>query len=568
MKLRTSFFNFGVLRKNLTRFAPLWILYAIAEVLGIMTLDLGEAAYRMADDLSYVMGPVSIFHAVYALLVAACLFGDLFDSRLCNGLHAMPMRREGWLLTNLVSGLIFALIPALAGGAVGAFLLREYWWVAVAWQLTSLLQFLFFFGVAVFSAMCAGKRLGMIAVYAILNLLSMLILWVATMIYEPLLPGVVLSDDWYSLFCPLVTIFSDSYCEFIITYAENATKVVFEGYTPESWYYLFICVGVGAVFTVLAWLLYKKRHLETAGDFISFRPMRLFFLLAYTLAAGVLLYSFGELLGIYTDYGFLVVGILIGWFTGWMLLERTIKIFTKKVLIGLAIFGVLFAGSIGITIMDPLGVASYVPQTEQFTNVCLYPMQESYIYTSTAYFEGGWYITDPAEIAEVQDLHAQMIEAHGTQNGEIINMELRYELKNGMHVYRSYDVPAESPVADDLRLFLSDPRAVFGVNDWQQVKELADSASVFLQGDGKDDVEITDPQQLQMLIAAIEADCEAGLFAQHDYFHPGQDYVGSVHIPWQALKTTKRGPVSRNANLVVYADCVNTAAFLKTLEKN
>ena len=38
MKLRTSFFNFRVLRKNLSRFAPLWILYAVGEVLGLMTL--------------------------------------------------------------------------------------------------------------------------------------------------------------------------------------------------------------------------------------------------------------------------------------------------------------------------------------------------------------------------------------------------------------------------------------------------------------------------------------------------------------------------------------------------
>ena len=211
MKLRTSFFNFGVLRKNLTRFAPLWILFAIGEVLGIMSLDVTNLAYRIVDDLSYIMGPVSIFHAGYALLVAACLFGDLFDARLCNGLHAMPMRREGWLLTNLVSGLVFALIPAIVGGGFAAIVLQEYWWIAIAWQLVSLLQFVFFFGVAVFSALCAGKRIGMIAIYGILNFLSQLIYWAATKIYEPLLPGVVIGNDWYELFSPLVTMVGSMY---------------------------------------------------------------------------------------------------------------------------------------------------------------------------------------------------------------------------------------------------------------------------------------------------------------------------------------------------------------------
>ena len=82
MKLRTSFFNFRVLLKNITRFAPLWILYAVGEVLGLMSLDLENEAAQIANDLCYLMGPVSIFHFAYALLVAACLFGDLFDGRL------------------------------------------------------------------------------------------------------------------------------------------------------------------------------------------------------------------------------------------------------------------------------------------------------------------------------------------------------------------------------------------------------------------------------------------------------------------------------------------------------
>lgn len=560
MKLRTSFFNIRVLAKNLTRFAPLWILYAVGEVLGLMSLDL-ENAGNVASDLTYIMGPISIFHAAYALIVAACLFGDLFDSRMCNGFHAMPMRREGWLLTNLASGLIFALIPAVVGGTVGAVLLGEYFWVALLWQASSLLQFLFFFGVAVFSAMCAGKRLGMIAIYAIVNFLSVLIYWVATIIYEPLLPGVVISNEWFNLFCPIVTMATDTYVDF---YYDSILGGFYKGILPDEWHYLFICAGSGLVFTILAWLLYRKRHLETAGDFISFRPMRMFFLLAYTLAAGALLYSFGDLFGLYyKNYGFLVAGILIGWATGWMLLERTVKIFTKKVFIGLGAFALLFAGSIGLTVADPLGVVTRVPQLGQIDNVCLYQLYDTYVYYSTAN-DDGWYITDPAEVAQVQRLHRQMIDAQKTLDGEIINMELRYELENGRHVYRSYDVPAESPVAESLRQFLSDPRAVFAVNDWEQVRKAADSAHIYLDDDNHD-IDITDPQRLQELLAAIEADCEAGLFAQHDYFHRDQEYVGSIHIPWQTVKTTNRGTVSHNANLVVYEDCVNTIAFLETL---
>lgn len=559
MKLKTSFFNIGVFRKNLLRFAPLWVLYAVAEVLGLMTID--SATYgRIAGDMNDIMGPVAICHGIYALIVAACLFGDLFDARLCNGLHAMPMRREGWLLTNVVSGLTFALIPAIVGGTVGAVMLGDAYWMALLWQATSLLQFVFFFGLAVFSAMCAGKRIGMIAIYIIFNFLSLLILWVATLIYEPLLPGVVISDDWFNLLCPVASIATDNYVNFRYDRAAGG----FESFNPEAWQYLYICVGVGVVLLLLSWLLYRRRHLETAGDFISFRPMRIFFLLAYTFAVGALLYSFGDLFGLYKDYGFLVVGILVGWFTGWMLLERTVKIFNKKSLIGFAVFAVLFAGSIGLTVMDPAGVVSYVPQDGDIKNVCLYPTQDTYIYYSTAY-EGGWYITDPAEVTEVQDLHRQMIEAQDDPGGEIINMELRYELKNGRHVYRSYDVPAESSAADALRKFLSDPRAAFAVNDWQLVKNRVDAVTVYPTGDGMNMLEIYDPEQVQALLTAIEADCKEGNFAQHDYFHMDQEYMAGMDITWKVVKSTNTGVVTRGEYVTVYKDSVNTCAFLETL---
>ena len=569
MKLRTSFFNIHVLKKNLTRFAPLWVLYAVGEVLGLMTLDLGEAAYRIVDDLSYIMGPVSICHAGYALLVAACLFGDLFDSRLCNGLHAMPMRREGWLLTNLVSGLVFALIPALVGGGFAAVVLREYWWIALAWQLVSLLQFVFFFGVAVFSAMCAGKRIGMIAIYAMVNFFSMLVFWVADMLYEPLLPGVVFSEDWYELFSPLVTMVGSMYYDIDINWSEISTKVVFNGYIPESWYYLFICAGVGVVFMVLSWLLYRKRHLETAGDFISFRPMRMVFLIVYTIAAGVLVYAFGDFVGLYKDYGFLTVGILIGFFTGWMLLERTIKIFTKKVFAGFAVFAILFAASLGITAWDPMHMVTYVPETEKIANVCLFQLSDTFLYYSGTH-SGGWYITDPAEIAKVQTLHKQMLETPADPDGEILNMELRYELENGSYVYRSYDVPAESPVAEDLRLFMSDPRAVFGVEDLQQIRDNLLQMNIYLHG-GDKMLEITDRDQMEALLDAILADCRTGAMAQNGNFHRYQEQIANVDVTWkvpngEGVNVDPNG--ARGEYLQIFEDCVNTVAFLESLEKN
>ena len=561
MKLKTSFFNLTVLRKNLIRFAPLWVLYAVGEVLGLLTMNLSQPG-NAADSLVHIMGPIAVFHAAYALVAAACLFGDLFDSRLCNGLHAMPMRRDGWLLTNLVSGLLFALIPAVVSGTVAAIALREFYWIALLWQATGLLQFVFFFGLAVFCAMCAGKRLSMIAIYVILNYLSWLIFWVANVVYQPLLPGVVLSDENFYLFSPVISMMShECYVNF---YYDGILGGFFRGFEAQNWSYLYICAALGVLFMVLAWLVYRKRHLESAGDFVSFRPMRMFFLLTYTLAMGVAIFSFsGAFFGTEGNAAFLVVGLLIGWFTGWMLLERTVKVFTKKVMLGCLAFAVVFAGTIGVTVWDPAGITRYVPQTQDVEFACVYPFSYSYYYAGNFAY-GGRYDTEPDEIAQVQELHKQMIDVTDKSNREAVSVGIKYRLKNGKIISRSYEVPAESTAAENLRPYFSDLRSVFGVNDWSQVRDHMTYGRIYWQEE-RLDTELFWPDEQERLLEALEADAQAGLLAQNDWYHGINSFVANLSMEWTELDE-EGFPRTRNEIITIYDDCVHTCAFLETLK--
>ena len=97
MQLKTSFFNPTVYKKNLTRFAPVWLLYTLCLVLGLFLMYSNGGTsknYWFAShmvDMILVMGVVNL---CYAMLTSQLLFGDLFNSRMCNALHAMPLRRE------------------------------------------------------------------------------------------------------------------------------------------------------------------------------------------------------------------------------------------------------------------------------------------------------------------------------------------------------------------------------------------------------------------------------------------------------------------------------------------
>ena len=178
MKSKTSFFNKTVFKKNLTRFAPVMAVYTLCLILGMMMLyqnneEMGRTfwfASRMGECIQ-VMGLVNLF---FAPLCAMLLFGDLYNSRMCNALHAMPMRRETLFLTNVVSGLLFSMIPTavmalLSVPLLNATIVENAWQIALLWYVGTNLQFITFFGAAIFSVFCTGNRFAMAVVYAVLN---------------------------------------------------------------------------------------------------------------------------------------------------------------------------------------------------------------------------------------------------------------------------------------------------------------------------------------------------------------------------------------------------------------
>ena len=131
MKLRTSFFNPGVLQKDLTRFAPLWGLYTIFTLFYVfLAWEDHSSAAAFARDASDIMQAMGVVNFCYAGLCALLLYSDLFTARLTNALHAMPLRREGWFLTHLAAGMLFCLIPNGLGAVVAAMALGQYAYLA------------------------------------------------------------------------------------------------------------------------------------------------------------------------------------------------------------------------------------------------------------------------------------------------------------------------------------------------------------------------------------------------------------------------------------------------------
>lgn len=500
MKSKTSFFDKTVLRKDLTRFSPLWALYLIGGLLfmhlvsGFLGSYYNGREHSIATTLDEMIGPLGIFSASYGFLAAQLLFGDLHNTRLCYGIHAFPLRREGWYLTHVVSGLLMGLVPPLVIVLTLMPMMGQFWFTGLLCWGGIALHYLFFFGLAVFCMMCTGNRFASTAVYGILNFLSMITHWFAKTIYIPLLPGVRANTSVFDRFCPIVELVRrDDY--FPINHAEDCPlcqyqkpgygmlvdggthKYVFQG-LGSDWSYLLILAGVGLALLVGALLLYRIRHLERAGDFMAFKPMKPMFLTIYALCVGcVLFYLAYEISGAGTGYFFFAIGLLLGYFTGKMLLERTIRVFKGKNWMGLGILYAAVIFSLLLTWIDPVGISRRIPKAEKVEAVYLYDGRLSDYQINnpdhTRIFDELAAISDPEKIETVRQTHRLLLKGHNAQGGGngYCPVTLHYVLKNGARITRTYYVSYQNDAYRQVLDYLRRPDSLFGVSSLEKLQE-------------------------------------------------------------------------------------------------
>ena len=514
MKSKTSFFNTSLLRKDVVRFAPAWVLYTVALVLvfsgSILSYDRRSVAYALSESI----GLFGVFNLGYAMLCAQLLFGDLFQSRMCNALHALPIRRESWFVTHLLAGLAFCAIPVAAAGLVFLAVLGSYWMAALLWMAALMLQFLFFFAVAILSVMLVGSRFAAAVVYAILSFLAAIMLWLFTYLYQPHLYGFVIDTAPFLQFCPVVQLFLYGWFS-----PNKATGLV---YLKDGWGYLGICALVAVAFLALGLWLYRRRALEKAGDFIVFMPTAPVFLVLYTFSAGTALHLFSRIfVGESTEFVFLIVGLAIGFFTGLMLLERTIRVFRGKTF---ARFGILLAAfglTLILTILDPVGITRWVPDSGDVKWVALETFSE--------YDHEEHGITDKEIIKQVLSAHPHAVDhPEEANNGERdVTIMFTYRMKSGRTVQRQFMIDTDTLAAMTLKSVLSRPEVLFG-NQYMTADDLAKELR-YIELTTDDSMMITDQEQMRGLVEAVIADSLAGNLCQ-DYMLRNKTGEGYIYM--------------------------------------
>lgn len=534
MKSRTSFFNATVLRKDITRFAPAWGLYLTAMLLVLLTV-LTDTDYHLAVDIGLTINLLSIVNLGYALVCGALLFGDLFNHKLCNAMHALPLRREGWFLTHLASGLLFSVVPNLVVALCLLPRLGLYWYVSFIWLGGVTAVYLFFFGAAVLSAMCTGSRFAMALVYGLINFLAILAMWMLQFLYEPLLFGIEIDQSPFVFFSPVTYL-----CTNELNYVNFLDKIT-GFYNPnDGWPYTLGIACVGGMMLIGALLIYRKRHLESAGNFVTVRALSPVFLVLYTLTAGMILFIFSYIFA--TDYGylFLAVGIAAGFITGRMLLRRTVRVFKPATFIGLAVMMAVLFGSLGLAKLDVFGIVRWVPEAEAVKKVSIRYTDDEVTYTTP----------EKAEIEELVQIHEGIVAAGGEDNRWSSRIDLTYTLQDGSVVTRCYPVDYSTGEGQAIARLLSKPEYVL---DTQDVSTLWETVNYITVDKHSTDNTVFVREEAQSLLVAIIADCEAGLMNQDWNYHTDDT--------WGYLILEKAG--DRDVSVLVWNSAVNTVTWLK-----
>ncbi len=551
MKLRTSFFKPVTLKKDIFRFAPVWALYLI----GLMMFLLETGSHYDYDNYANVVLPdlITAFGVVnlcYAALCANLLFGDLYNTKLCYSLHAMPYRRESWLLTHLASGLLFSLVPNAVATLYLMLRLDAYWFLGLYWYLAVTLQFVFFYGIATVSAMLTGNRLAMLLVYAGFNFVAMLLYATVYIIYIPMFVGVAANITDFSRFSPVVQLFQHDF--FTFTRIENNASDLyhsskyfyrFDG-LADGWGYSAILGGVGLAAMAISLWLYRIRHLESAGDFVAFPRIKPVACVIITLCVALCFALVGEAMG--SGYIlWLIVGMIVGYFGAMMLLERRIKVFRKKTLLGFIALVVAVVISLCAVGFDWFGIESWTPKADRVASVIV-TNRGSYDYNYE--YGGGLRVTleDPADIAKIIDAHqdilGRMDEMEG--NGGKHRVTLVYKMKSGRTVVRSYYAPASGENYEIIRQYLYSTQSVLGFTD---VKEAAKTMTFMYSDKGK-----VPPSLYETVLEALLSDCANGQVLSNA---SGEHYFDYEF-------TDSEGKIVRR-NLVVKAGAEKTIALMK-----
>ncbi len=506
-------------------------------------------------------------------------------------IHSLPVCRESLFITNVLSGICFLIIPqaiAFLGGVLICFLEQmTHLKYLMHWLLLSSGMAVFAFALAILMVMITGNMIAapiffLISNYLFVGLRSVIMWFINTLSY-----GITnaRSDfgDWLSPYYFLTTYFS-GFLKLFLGGGWKEISIV-ESYTYVGGY----CVA-GLLLLVLSFVIYKKKHLETAGDIITLPLLKPVFRWGATFCIGSCLTLWGYSWFVTNELAptrllplilAMVISCIIIFFLTEMALQKRFFVFCKKRLIECGAFLAFMLVFVIGTELNIFGLETRIPQETDIQAI---------------YFSGSYPINvDEEDFSKVLSIHQSTVESKGefenyfqkySTSYNSTYIDIIYTLKNGSILSRSYVIPVED-------YYLEQPDYVFNQIDalshnpeyylryhftdaYESITFMDASLDLYTGGDYLESVTV-DQVQCKEIYEAFKKDIHEGNYHIYDYaiyntiseeiyyntlYFTYYAPIGSTYASYSGAETVQRNDTLQGTSITLTADCVHTLQAL------